>query len=364
MDVATVLISLATGFVVALLCTPLVARFAIAVDVVDRPSDRTVSRRANMPLLGGLAVALGFASALVVALWLSDATVAWSHVLGLGLGGAVILVAGIVDDRTGLDARGKLLFQATAAAICIASGYTIDHVTDPFTRAIYDLPRWLGWLVAAFWIVGITNAVNLLDGLDGLASGVAAITGATLTYVAWKAGQPLAVFIGVALVGSVMGFLPFNFPPARIFLGDTGSLLLGFVLAVLALEGQRRGALLPVVVPLLALAVPILDTALSIVRRLRMRAPLFSADRLHMHHRLLAAEGTQRAAALQFYLLTGAFCLLAVSFTRLQGTAAVIFLIAVAALTLRLLVNLGVLSIEGVEMPPADLPGGAKEEER
>ena len=191
-----------------------------------------------------------------------------------------------------------------------------------------------------------------MDGLDGLATGVGAIIGVTLTMIAWQANQPVGVCVGVALLGSLIGFLPFNFAPARIFLGDTGSLFIGYILALLALEGYRQLSLLTFVVPLLALALPILDTGLSIVRRIRIGTPIFAADRLHMHHRLLASEGTPRRAVLQLYFLTACFCLIAVSFTRLQGWAAALFLVAVGVLTVRLLLNRGVLSTEGDEAGP------------
>ena len=210
---------------------------------------------------------------------------------------------------------------------------------------VVDLPRWLVWPASLLWIVGVTNALNLLDGLDGLAAGVGAIISATLTVIAWQAGEPFGVFLGLALVGALLGFLPHNFAPARIFLGDTGSLFIGYALALLALEGYRRVSLITFLAPLLALAVPILDTSLSIVRRVRSHAPIFSADRLHMHHRLLDTEGSARAAVLQFYFVTAAFCLIALSFTKLHGVSAIVFLVAVALLTLRLLRNLGALEL-------------------
>jgi UDP-GlcNAc:undecaprenyl-phosphate GlcNAc-1-phosphate transferase len=193
------------------------------------------------------------------------------------------------------------------------------------------------------WIVGITNALNLLDGLDGLAAGVGAIIAATLAAIAWQGGQTFAVFAGVALAGALLGFLPYNFAPARIFLGDTGALFVGFTLSLLALECYRRVSLITLIVPMLALAVPILDTGMSILRRLLQRRHIFTPDRQHMHHRLLAAEGSPKAAVIQFYLLTAAFCLIAVSFTRLQGITAAVFLLTVLLLTVRLLHNLGVL---------------------
>jgi UDP-GlcNAc:undecaprenyl-phosphate GlcNAc-1-phosphate transferase len=279
------------------------------------------------------------------------------------IGGALILCMGMLDDRFGLSAWPKFAVQVFAAAIAISHGFEIDHVTDPVSRTLYEFPGWLVWLVTGLWIVGITNATNLIDGLDGLSAGVSAIIGATLTAIAVQAQQPLGVCIGVALVGALLGFLPFNFAPARIFLGDTGALFIGFVLALLALEGYRRVTVLTFVVPLLALAVPILDVTLSVVRRLRQHSPIFTADRQHMHHRLLETHGSPRSAVLQFYFLTACFCLLALSFTRLQGYAAALFLAAVVVLTLRLLRNLGALSFKPTSETPPNLPVGAKEDE-
>jgi UDP-GlcNAc:undecaprenyl-phosphate GlcNAc-1-phosphate transferase len=342
--------------------TPLVRRAALARGIVDQPSPRNVSQRAGMPLLGGLAVALGFVAGLALALLLGGEIATRGHLGGLALGAGIMLGVGIVDDRRGLGAWPKVLAGAVAAAIAIGSGFNIAHVTDPISRTSFMLPDWLSWVVTLAWILGITNAINLIDGLDGLAAGVGAIIGTTLTVICWQAGMYLGVFVGLALVGSLLGFLPFNFAPARIFLGDTGALFIGYVLSLLALEGYRQMTLLTFVVPLLALAVPILDTLLSILRRLRLGAPVFSADRQHMHHRLLAsAGGSHRSAALQFYWVTAAFCLLAVSFTRLRGVVAAACLVAVALLTLRLLRNLGVLSLER-EGGPGGLPAGGRRE--
>jgi UDP-GlcNAc:undecaprenyl-phosphate GlcNAc-1-phosphate transferase len=358
-DAATTLIPLLVASGVAAVATPLVARLALRLGVVDRPSERSVAHRPGIPLLGGLAVAAGFAVGLAVGLRIFGHPVGDGHVGGLLLGGALILALGAWDDRFGLGAWPKFAGQSAAAAVAIAAGYQIGHVTDPYSREAYMLPAWLGWIVTLVWIVGVTNAINLVDGLDGLATGVAAIICATLTVIAWQSSLPLGVCIGVALLGGLLGFLPHNFPPARIFLGDTGSLFIGYTLAVLALEGYRQLALLPFVVPVLALAVPILDTGLSIVRRMWLRAPVFSADRMHLHHRLLATRGSTRSAVLQFYFVTGCFCLIALSFTRLQGYVAAACLLAVAVLTLRMLRNLGVLSFAAEDLPAR---GGAEEE--
>jgi UDP-GlcNAc:undecaprenyl-phosphate GlcNAc-1-phosphate transferase len=337
-------VALFVAFGVALSITPWAGRLALALGAVDRPSARGVSHRADMPLLGGLAVGAAFAVGLGVALWLSGDVPEEQRVRGVLLGGALLLAVGVWDDRFGMSAWPKLVVQLAAAAIAILHGFRIDRLTDPVALKLIDLPLWASWLVSMLWIVGVTNAMNLLDGLDGLAAGVGVIIGTTLTLIAWQAGQPFGVCLGVALIGSLLGFLPHNFSPARIFLGDTGALFIGFVLALLALEGYRRVSLLTFVVPLLALAVPILDTTLSVVRRVLQGTPVFAADRLHMHHRLLESEGSTRAAVLQFYFLTAAFCLIAVSFTRLTGVTAAVCLLVVFGLTLRLLRNLGVLS--------------------
>lgn len=361
MDPLEISLTLGLAFGVTYTATPFVARLARSIGAVDRPSDRGVSQRPDMPLLGGLAVFAGILAGGLLAFWRMEGAEPWGgRLLGL-LGGLTILVGvGIWDDRFGMRAWPKFGFQIIAAVVAIASGFEISRLTDPITLRMIDLPLWVGWLASLLWIVGITNALNLLDGLDGLASGVGAIISGTLAIIAWQAGAPFGVCMGVALVGALLGFLPHNFSPARIFLGDTGSLLIGFSLALLALDGYRRVSVLTFVVPLLALAVPILDTTLSIVRRIRTRQPIFLADRLHMHHRLLESEGSARSAVLQFYLLTAAFCLIALSFTQLSGFAAAIFLLAVLVLTLRLLRNLGALS-GAADVGREDVPPGVEE---
>jgi len=360
MDPLEIAIPLTVGFGVSLALTVPAGALARRLGAVDRPTERGVSRRDDMPLWGGLAV--GVAVALAVAAWIvfTGGEVPAREIACLSAGAGLLLVVGLWDDRFGLGAWPKLTAQLVAASLAVWSGFEIARLTDPFTLQMVDFPRWVVWPATLLWIIGITNAVNLLDGLDGLASGVGAIIGITLTLIAYQAGEPFGVCLGLALVGALLGFLPHNFPPARIFLGDTGSTLIGYTLAIVALDSYRRVSLITFVVPLLALAVPILDTLLSIVRRVRLRAPILSADRMHMHHRLLDAEGSTRAAVLQFYLLTAAFCLIALSFTQLQGLSAAIFLMAVIALTLRLLWNLGSFQLHAdEESGQSDAPGGS-----
>lgn len=337
---------LAVAFFVALAVTPFAGHLATRIGAVDRPTPRGVNQRPGMPLLGGIAVAAAFFAAVVSVEEIPRSALDVERWWGLAVGGLVMIGTGIWDDRFGMKALPKFGLQILAASIAIASGFEISRVSSLGPDAVVvELPRWLVWPASLLWVVGVTNALNLLDGLDGLAAGVGAIIAATLAVIAWQADAPLGVFVGLALVGALLGFLPHNFAPARIFLGDTGSLFIGYILALLALEGYRRISLITFLAPLLALAVPILDTTLSILRRMRSHAPIFAADRLHMHHRLLDAEGSARAAVLQFYFVTAAFCMIALSFTKLQGATALVFLVAVAILTLRLLRNLGALDL-------------------
>ena len=358
MTVVSLLAPFLIAAAVSALATPLVARFARTIEAVDKPDERKVNRRDGIPLLGGAAVALGFYVGLAVAILLSgEGGIFRNHIEGLLLGGLLLVALGVVDDRWPLDARPKLVIQVLAASFAIAYGFRIDHVTDPIWTQHWLLPLPVMWAATLLWIVGITNSMNLLDGLDGLATGVGLIITATLTWICFQSDQPVGAAIGLSFMGALVGFLPFNFSPARIFLGDTGALLIGFTLALLALEGYRKLAVLTFVVPLLALAVPLMDTVLSIYRRLRRNQPIMSPDRLHMHHRLLEFQGSHRSAVLSIYFLTACFCIIAVSFTNLEGSAALIFLVLVLVLTLRLLRNLGFFDVEDPDTASQDATG-------
>jgi UDP-GlcNAc:undecaprenyl-phosphate GlcNAc-1-phosphate transferase len=334
---------------VAAASTPIAGRLAHALGAIDKPNERKVNLRENIPLLGGIAVALGFFMGVSAAMLQRGAEQEFrGHLEGQLLGSLILLGLGVVDDRRALSARTKLPFQIVAAAVAIFYGFRIDHLTDPVSLNVWHFPWPVVWVVTGLWIVGITNALNMMDGLDGLAAGIGAIIGITLTYIAWQGDQILGVLVGMAFVGSLLGFLPWNFPPAKIFLGDTGALFIGYNLSLLALEGYRKLSLLTFVVPLLALAVPLMDAALSIYRRWRRGGPIMAPDRQHMHHRLLDSAGSHRPAVLSIWFLTACFCVIAVSFTNLEGTAALVFLALVIALTLRLLRNLGFFEIHEV----------------
>ena len=339
---------------VSALSAPLVIRFAKSIGAIDRPNERKVSLRASMPLMGGLAVGLGCGTGLVAAYLLDPGDGLSMQVVGFAAGGGILLLVGAWDDRFTMPVPAKLVFQIAAAVIAVQVGFRVDFFSDPITSTTFEVPGWILWPVSLLWIVGVTNAMNLIDGLDGLSSGIGAIIAATLTVICWQAGQWTGVVIGLALFGALIGYLPYNFPPARIFLGDTGSLLIGFGLALLALEGYRKAAFLAFIVPVLALAIPLLDTGLSILRRLRSGRGVFSADRLHMHHRLLYREGSHRSAVLMLYFLTGCFCMIAISFSQIDGWLAFVYLAAVIAVTIRLLRNLDAFSLEAQSGAPSE----------
>jgi UDP-GlcNAc:undecaprenyl-phosphate/decaprenyl-phosphate GlcNAc-1-phosphate transferase len=351
-----ILLPLATAMIVSALCTPLVAHLARWLHVIDRPNERKVSLRSEMPLLGGLAVAAGVAAGLLSVDLLFDGDVLPSNRMrGFMFSGGLILAVGALDDRFGMGAVTKLIAQIAAASIAFHAGFAVESFRFPMSGDSFELLWWVSYAVTVFWIVAVTNAVNLIDGLDGLATGVSIIMAITMTYVCLTADQVPGVIYGAAIIGGALGFLPYNFPPARIFLGDTGALYLGFSVSLLAVEGYmggyRRASVLPFLVPLMALAVPLMDTILSIVRRLRSGTGIFSADSMHMHHQLLRSEGSHKRAVLYLYLLTACFCSIAICFVILEDLySASVLLVIVFLLTIRLLRNLGVFS----EWSPAE----------
>ncbi len=363
MSAASLLPPFAVSFAVAAATTPLIGAIARAWGVVDQPNERKVNRRPNIPLLGGLAIGIGFLCGLAwIVIFMGPDVLHPERLRGFVLGGLIMLAVGLVDDRYGLPPHAKLGGQLLATFTAIGFGFQIDHLTDPMSGRSWPLVTPAAWLASALWIVGVTNAINLLDGLDGLATGVGVIIGTTLTFICLQSGQMPGALFGVVLVGGMLGFLPWNFNPARIFLGDTGALFIGFGLSLLALEGyqqisitgERQVSVLTFVVPVLALAVPIIDTSLSVLRRLRRRTNIFSADRQHMHHRLMQAAGSQRAAVLSIYFLTACFCLIAVSFTQLSGYTALLFLTIVIAATMRLTRNRGWFEVAESTPPPVE----------
>jgi UDP-GlcNAc:undecaprenyl-phosphate GlcNAc-1-phosphate transferase len=362
-EYSTALIGFAVAAAVAAGFTPVVGRLARAWGVVDHPGARKINRRPNIPLLGGLAIALGFGLGVATSLTLGPSVpMPVRGLMGLFAGGSILIAVGVVDDRWGLSAAPKLGAQVAAAAVAIACGYHIEYIRIPVTLTTFWFSPGVSWLVTALFIVGVTNSLNLLDGMDGISTGVALIIAAALTGLCALGDAGVGVLVGAAFTGALLGFFPFNYPPARIFLGDTGALFIGFTLSLLALESYRQAVFVPFIVPLLALSVPIIDTSLSIFRRVRGRRRIFAADRQHMHHRLLEIFGSQRAAAHQMYAITFIFCLIAIFITRLRGYWFLLYLSLVVLLTLKMVHNFGLFEPERSEATNPESAPGAKAE--
>lgn len=282
------------AFGVAVLITPLAGRFARRIGLIDHPGDRKVHTM-PIPYGGGIGIFLGFLAAVLL---LGPRAKDMAVVLG---GAFFIVLLGVADDRWQLRPLHKLAGQVAIATAVAIWGPRVEWVTNPFGSGMLYL-GWWGVPITVLWTVAVVNMVNLIDGLDGLAAGVASISCIPLFVVAMQQRQDVAVFLTVALMGSAMGFLRYNFAPARLFMGDAGSMLLGFILATVAVTGALKGAAaIALAVPVVALGVPVIDTACAIVRRWQKGHPISQADKGHLHHRLLAMGLSQRQVVLVIY---------------------------------------------------------------
>jgi UDP-GlcNAc:undecaprenyl-phosphate GlcNAc-1-phosphate transferase len=282
------------AFVIVVLLTPAVGGMARRLGVVDLPGGRRINQL-PVPRLGGLGLFLGI---LVPALAFLPAT---RENRGLMLGAAIAMTVGLIDDFRDLPWFAKLAGQIAAAAVATGFGVWVGRFTLPFV-GIQTLPKGAGITLTILWIVAIMNMFNFLDGMDGLAAGVAAISGATFCVIALSLGTVDAAVLSAIVFGACVGFLRHNFYPARIIMGDSGALLLGFVLATVAVQGLlKTAAIAALLFPLLVLAVPIVDTTFVVLRRLRHGGKIFEGDQAHLHHRFLRRGFSQRRAALTIW---------------------------------------------------------------
>ncbi len=321
----------AVALIVALLVMPAVILLAQKTGAMDAPNARKVHKK-PIPRIGGLGIYAGFmASIIFVAIKFGLDGEQLQEIVGLVVSGSLIVALGLVDDYKNLPAKFKLAGQIVAAAVLVVVfGVRIDFVTDPFGDYLY-LDR-IAIPVTLFWLVGLTNTVNLIDGLDGLAAGVAAIASFTILLIALEQNFILVAVLTAALAGAAVGFLKYNFNPAEIFMGDTGSMFLGFMLAGISVTGAVKSvAAIALIVPIFALGLPILDTTFAIVRRVRGGVPIFKPDKGHLHHRLLSVGFTQRQAVLLMYVISALFGLSAIALTAVSSQVAVIILLVVVA---------------------------------
>jgi UDP-N-acetylmuramyl pentapeptide phosphotransferase/UDP-N-acetylglucosamine-1-phosphate transferase len=322
-----------TAFLIVLIATPLVRDFALQMGKVDLPSSRKVHGK-PMVRLGGVAICLGAMAALAMVIGLgvlpAIADPNGRSVLVVVMGGLGFFLIGLADDLVNLAALPRLLAQLAVSALVWQAGVRIEVITLPGLEAIT-----LGWFslpLTLLWLTGVVNAINWIDGLDGLAAGVGAIAAAASALICLQTGQIASALVMVALLGSLLGFLVFNFNPAQIFMGDGGSYLIGFLLAGVGITGLVKTATATAIfLPVLVLAVPLLDMSAVILGRLLRRQSPFLADKSHLHHRLLGIGLPHRLTVLTIYALTWWVGSLALVFVGLPSS---LLLLATALLGL------------------------------
>lgn len=322
----------------SLVLTPLVRRTCERFRWLDEPRDGRHSHLVPVPRLGGVAIFGSLLVALAVLPFINNLLTASlrankSQLLTVLVPASLVFLFGVYDDFRGTNARFKFIGQALAGVLFYLLGGRIETLSIPLVGSVV-LPQALGCALTVLWTVAITNAFNLIDGIDGLATGAALFSLLVLLGVSVMLGHPLVTVFAVTLCGALIGFLPYNFNPASIFLGDSGSLFIGFILAALSVLGaQKASTAVAVAIPIIAFGLPVLDTGFALVRRFIGRRPVFQGDHEHIHHKLLERGWSQRRVALVLYGICALFGLLAMLFVsegNAKTTGLVLFVIAVA----------------------------------
>ena len=319
--------ALLCAFVVSFLMCPMVKSFAYKIGAIDVPKDNRRMHKKPVPRLGGLAIFLGFIVSMLLFVKIDH------QMQGILLGASIIVVLGVVDDMSPLRAYFKFCVQIFAALVAVFHGVVIQTLSNPNVFA--ESPYWdLGWLavpITVLWIVGITNAVNLIDGLDGLACGVSTISAISMLVIALLVSEGDVALVMASLVGACLGFLPFNKNPAKMFMGDTGSTFLGYILATISIQGLfKYYAIVSFAVPFLILGLPMFDTLFAIIRRLAHGQNPMAPDRGHIHHRLIDMGLNQKQAVAALYVISSILGLSAVVLTSSGAIKAMLFLMALA----------------------------------
>ncbi|MCQ2551565.1 MAG: undecaprenyl/decaprenyl-phosphate alpha-N-acetylglucosaminyl 1-phosphate transferase [Clostridia bacterium] len=313
-----------TALILSFISTPIAIKLAPKIGAVDIPKDGRRMHSKPIPRFGGMAIFIGTTVSMIAFMTFD------TRIIGVIIGGILIYALGVIDDLTNLPAKVKFGAQTMCAIILYSFNIRIEFVSGFFGEGVSYFGDLVCFLVTILWIVGITNTVNLIDGLDGLAAGTASIASLCIAYVAYIHGMYLVAGAMLAVAGGALGFLPFNFSPAKIFMGDGGSLFLGFTIAGLSILGPVKGAtIIAVIVPLLVMGLPIFDTAFAIFRRIVNRRPIMEADKGHLHHRLMDIGLGQRRTVLMLYGISGIMGVGAVLISRdLKVEAIGLFFIA------------------------------------
>lgn len=289
---------------ISFVLTPFIRQLAFKIGTVDYPSHRRVNEE-PMPTAGGLAIYLTFFFCIFFL-----QPVQLSEAVDLFVAGTIIIITGLIDDKTELSPKAKMLGILIAAIyIVIRNDLTVSYFTLPFFGLI-NIPAWIGFPATIIWILAITNAINLVDGLDGLASGISIIALSTMGLVSFfflGANSYLATILIYTMVGSILGFLPWNFYPAKIYLGDTGALFLGFMISAFSLYSLKNVTIISLLIPIVILGIPITDTIYAMIRRKLNKEPISTADKHHMHHRMMALGLSHRQTVLFIYMVAAIF---------------------------------------------------------
>ncbi len=322
-----IIMSFGISGIICFCSTPFVKAFAYKVGAIDVPKDNRRMHKKPIPRLGGLAMFTGFLISVLLFIPLK------SEIRGILFGVIIIVVLGIIDDVMALGAKLKFVVQIFAALVPVLLGVRIEHLPNfnPFSNDLYiTFPDWISIPLTVLWIVGITNAVNLIDGLDGLAAGVSSIASFTLLIFTFLVPSSLNMSLLIAaLAGCCIGFLPYNFNPAKMFMGDTGATFLGYILAIVSVQGLFKWyTIISFAVPFLVLGLPIFDTLYAMLRRILSGRSPMSADRGHLHHRLIDMGFSQKQAVAILYSISGLLGLSAVLLTN-AGPYKVLFMILI-----------------------------------
>lgn len=322
--------------VISVIATPLVRLLAFKIGAVDNPNARRINK-IPMPSAGGLAVFFAFAVSTLVFLppivkHVSVNGTYFEYVLPIVLAGTVIIITGLIDDVKELAPMPKMVGILIAASmIWLFTDFRFDDFKIPFGGPLLHFPMWLSFFLTVLWIVAITNAVNLIDGLDGLVSGVAIISLSTMGLVSYFFLYDSNIFLVLTvfiLVAAILGFLPYNYNPAVIYLGDTGALFIGFMIGVLSLQGLKNSTAVAVVTPMIILGVPITDTVVAMIRRKLSGQKIYEADKMHLHHRLLSLGLSHRGTVLVIYAISFVFSLISLLLNVSSRLGGVLLLIA------------------------------------
>ncbi|MDQ0507961.1 Phospho-N-acetylmuramoyl-pentapeptide-transferase [Aedoeadaptatus ivorii] len=329
----------------SLILTPVVRKWAMKVGLYDIPKDERRVHKMPIPVSGGLAIFFAVVAGVLLFLPLDRANIAYL------IGAAVVAFTGLYDDKFDMSPKAKFLFQILAGLILVLGGVRIEFFTNPFYGE--DLLINLDFLaipITVFWVVGITNTINLIDGLDGLACGISGIASISLMFVAYRFDQKEMAVLAAILAGSCLGFLPYNFNPAKIFMGDTGALFLGFTLSYLSIQGVMKSiALITIFIPVLILGVPVFDTTFAMIRRKLSGKSIAEADRGHLHHRLLNRGLNQKQTVGSLYGISILFGIVGNLVSNMHEKNGLITAIIIIALVGILALFLGLLHERGEE---------------